>query len=191
MDIVIASVCPSVCRSIHYAFSSLTMGQNSTKYGVWVTHMNGARNDIFSPPTGALDRDQKVKISFNFHYKVNFKDFLTKLCVCSHKWKIQNISDRVFILSPRSCPRGGTWGVLRGQNQILFCCLSLCYLLLSHWTKFNQIWCVSYSHEWGVQLQKCLAPPPGEGSKGHYNLISITKSISKIFIPNVVFFSQM
>ena len=28
----------------------------------------------------------------------------------------------------------------------------LCYLLLNHWTKSNQIWYVSYSHEWGVQL---------------------------------------
>ena len=26
----------------------------------------------------------------------------------------------------------------------------LCYLLLNHWTKFNQILCVSYSHELGV-----------------------------------------
>ena len=29
----------------------------------------------------------------------------------------------------------------------------LCYLLLNYWTKFNQIWCVSYSHKWGVQRQ--------------------------------------
>ena len=27
----------------------------------------------------------------------------------------------------------------------------LCYLYLNHWTKFNQIWCVSYSHEWDAQ----------------------------------------
>ena len=31
-----------------------------------------------------------------------------------------------------------------------------------------------------------LAPPPVEGQKVNYHLISITKSISKIFIPNVV-----
>ena len=62
----------------------------------------------------------------------------------------------------------------------------LCYLLLNHWTKFNQIWYVSYSHEWGVQWQFFfLAPPPGRGQKVKY-LISITKSISKIFIPNFV-----
>ena len=63
----------------------------------------------------------------------------------------------------------------------------LCYLLLNHWTKFNQIWCVSYSHEWGVQQQFCFGPTPwgpGEGSKGQ--IFSITKSISKFFIPNFV-----
>ena len=48
---------------------------------------------------------------------------------------------------------------------------------------------MSYSHEWGVQRQ-FLAPPPealGRGQKVKYHLISITKSISKIFIPNFVF----
>ena len=45
----------------------------------------------------------------------------------------------------------------------------LCYLLLNNWTKFNQIWCVSYSHEWGVQRQTFFGPAPwgpGKGSKG-------------------------
>ena len=45
----------------------------------------------------------------------------------------------------------------------------LCYLVLNHWTKFNQIWCVSYSHEWGLQRKKNFGPAPwgpGEGSKG-------------------------
>ena len=27
----------------------------------------------------------------------------------------------------------------------------LCLLLLNHWTKFNQIWCVSCLHQWGAQ----------------------------------------
>ena len=46
-----------------------------------------------------------------------------------------------------------------------------------------KIWCVSYSHKWGVQQQKNFAPPPGavgRGQKVKYHLISITKSISKI-----------
>ena len=38
-------------------------------------------------------------------------------------------------------------------------------------------------------VKKILAPPPGalgRGQKAKYHLISITKSISKIFIPNFV-----
>ena len=64
----------------------------------------------------------------------------------------------------------------------------LCYLLLNHLTKFNQIWCVSYSHKRGAQ-RIFLAPHPGalgRGQKVKYHLISITKSISKFFIPNFV-----
>ena len=52
----------------------------------------------------------KGPISLNFGYHVNFKDLYTKFCVCAHKWKIQNISDRIFILSPGSCPRRRTLG---------------------------------------------------------------------------------
>ena len=52
----------------------------------------------------------KGQISLNICYHVNFKDFYTKFCVCAHKWKIQNISDRIFILSPGSCLRGQTLG---------------------------------------------------------------------------------
>ena len=51
-----------------------------------------------------------------------------------------------------------------------------------------EIWCMSYSHEWGVKSNLfCPAPwGPREGSKGQISFISITKSISKIFIPNFV-----
>ena len=38
--------------------------------------------------------------------------------------------------------------------------------LLNHWTKFNQIWCVSYSHECGVKRQVFFTLGHGEGSKG-------------------------
>ena len=53
----------------------------------------------------------------------------------------------------------------------------LCYLLLNHWTKFK--WCNDHFFcpaTWG----------PGEGSKGQISFDSITKSVSKIFIPNFV-----
>ena len=47
------------------------------------------------------------------------------------------------------------------------------YLLLNHWTKSNQIWCVSCSHEWGVQQHIFFGPAPwgpGEGPKGQISL---------------------
>ena len=59
--------------------------------------MNGARSVIFFWPRPLWPLEgSKGQISFNFNYKVNFKDFYSKLCVCSNKCKIQNISDGVF-----------------------------------------------------------------------------------------------
>ena len=42
--------------------------------------MGRARANFFAPPPG---EGSKGQISFNFNYKVNFKDFHTKLCVFS------------------------------------------------------------------------------------------------------------
>ena len=47
------------------------------------------------------------------------------------------------------------------------------YLLLNHWTKSTQIWFVSCSHEWVVQLHIFFGPTswgPGEGPKGQISL---------------------
>ena len=66
--------------------------------------------------------------------------------------------------------------------------------------KSNQLWCVSYSHERGVQQHIYFGPwSLGKGQKVKYYYISITKSVSKTFIPifvcvltnktsNVIFF---
>ena len=126
--------------------------------------MNGARNVnfFFGPAPWGPGEGSKNQISFNFNYKVNFKDFYSKLCVCSHKRKLQNISDGFFILSPGSCPRGGTLGYLGAKIKFHPAVCPLCYLLLNHWTKLNQIWCVSYSHEWGAQRKKFCWPRPLE-----------------------------
>ena len=47
--------------------------------------MNGARNHNFflGPAPWGPGEGSKSQISFNFNYKVNFKDFYTKLCVFS------------------------------------------------------------------------------------------------------------
>ena len=51
--------------------------------------------------TGDFGVRSRGQLSFNFSYKVNFKDLYTKICVCSHKLKIENILNRIFILLPR------------------------------------------------------------------------------------------
>ena len=73
--------------------------------------MNGACNSkFFGPAPWGPGEGSKGQISFNISYHVNFKDFNTKLFVCSHKRKLQNISEGIFILSPGSWPMGGTGG---------------------------------------------------------------------------------
>ena len=95
--------------------------------------------------------------------------------------------DNVF-LSPRFFKKAK--GILLSPPSVCPSVRPLCYHLLNHWTKLNQIRCVSYSHKRGAQRKKKFwAPPPGalgRGQKVKYHLISITKSISKIFIPNFV-----
>ena len=46
-DIVIASVCLSVCPSILYVISSKTTGQNPTKFGEWLAYTSGACKSMF------------------------------------------------------------------------------------------------------------------------------------------------
>ena len=116
------------------------------------------------------------QISLNFGYHVNFKDFYTKFCVCSHKWEIQNISDAIFILSSGSCPRGGTLGHYGypGVKQFFF-----------------QTWSCSISNRRGWRAEQNAHNifilgsnwwPSGKVKRS----IIIYMSISKIFIPNFV-----
>ena len=96
--------------------------------------------------------------------------------------------DGILILFPGSCPRGGTWGCLGAKIEFRPAVCPLCYFLLNHCTKFKQFWCVSYSHEWGVQLH-FFNPAPwglGEGSKGQLSFNFNYKVNFKEFIPSLV-----
>ena len=158
---------------------------------MWVTHKNGARNvkKNLAPAPGALGRGQKVKYHLISITKSISPIFIPNfVCVLTNERYI-TYQTGFFFLSPGSSPRGGTLGYLGAKIKFRPAVSPLCYLLLNHWTKFNQIWCVSYSHKRGANHKKNLAPPPGalgRGQKVNYHLISITKSISKIFIPNFV-----
>ena len=74
--------------------------------------MNGACNvkKFFGPAPWGPGEGSKGQISFNSNYKVNFKDFCTKLCACSHKWKIQNISEGFWFCRLGHAPGVGLWG---------------------------------------------------------------------------------
>ena len=58
----------------------------------------------------------KGQISLNFVYHVNFKDFYTNLCVCSHKLKIQNILDGILFCRLGHAPGVGFWGTWDAQG---------------------------------------------------------------------------
>ena len=73
----------------------------------------------------------KGQISLNFGYHVNFKDFYTKLCVCSHKWKIQNTDSKSTGLQIYGGPGSLShdfkiWPIIfqgsGSSGPILFCC---------------------------------------------------------------------
>ena len=67
----------------------------------------------------------------------------------------------------------------------------LCYLLLNHWRKSNKIWCVSYSHEWGVQQHFIFAPPPG-ALRGGQKSLNFNYSQFQIFLyKTLCVFSQI
>ena len=159
LDIVIASDRPSV-RPLCYLLLN-----HWTKFNlIWCvsySHEWGVQCQFFlAPPPWGFGEGSKGQISFNFNYKVNFKDFLFQtLCVYSQMKDTKRIR-RDFIMSPGSCPRGETWGCLGAKIKFRPAVCPLCYLLLNHLTKFNQIWCVGYSHEWCVQRLNCFWPRP-------------------------------
>ena len=125
--------------------------------------MNGARNvkSFLALSPGALGRGQNVKYHLISITKSISKIFISNfVCVLTNKM-YKTYQTGFFILLPGSCPRGRTWGYLGVKIKFHPAVCPLCYLLLNHWTKFNQIWCVSYSHEWGAQCKLFLAPPGG------------------------------
>ena len=51
---------------------------------------------------------KQITINIFENIPLLFNGFVfTKLCVCSQKLKIQNMSDGIFVLPPGSCPREG------------------------------------------------------------------------------------
>ena len=84
--------------------------------------MGRATSNFLAPPPRApraLGRGQKVKYHLISIIKSISKSFIQNfVCVLTNE---RYISDGIFILSPGSCPRGGTlvrWGCQGGQKKI-------------------------------------------------------------------------
>ena len=134
--------------------------------------MGRATSNLFlAPPPGALGRGQKVK-----YHLFSITKSISKIFIPNFVCVIINERYKTYQTGFLFCRLGHALGVGLGGYlgaKIKFgpqlCCLPLCYLLLNRWTKFNQIWCVNHSHEWGAQCQIFfwLRPlGPWEGSKG-------------------------
>ena len=69
--------------------------------------MKGACNSIFLAP----GEGSKGQVTLNFNYKVNFKDFYTKLCVFSHKKDKKQVKRDVHYIA-LVMPQGWDFGAL-------------------------------------------------------------------------------
>ena len=78
-------------------------------------------------------------------------------------------------------------GILQSPPSV---CL-LCYLL-NHWMKFNQIWCVSYSHEWACNSKFFFGTAPWGGIK-RSNIIQfqLQSQFQRFLYQTLCVFSQM
>ena len=115
--------------------------------------MNGVCNDTFFWPRplglrGGAKRSNVNKY-FKFQVQSQFQRFFNQtLCVFSHMKDIKHIR-RDFHLVAWVMPQGSDLGVLWGfGGQIFF------------FSKFDQILCVSYLHEWHMHQHHFLGPRP-------------------------------
>ena len=69
------------------------------------------------------------------------------------------------------------------------------YLLLNHWTKSNQIWCVGCSHEWGVQRHIFFWPRPlgpwGGAKRSNIIKTQLQSQFERFFNQTLCVFSHM
>ena len=75
--------------------------------------MNGSGNvNFFFPAPWGPGEGSKGQISFNFNYKVNFKDFYSKLCVFSQMKDTKHIRQDFYSVA-WVMPQGWDFGALR------------------------------------------------------------------------------
>ena len=149
---------------------------------------------FFAPTPGALGRGQKIK-----YHLISITKSFSKIFIPNFVCVLTNERYKTYQTGFLFCHLGHALRVGLGGTgaKIKFgpavCPLSC--LLLNHWTKFNQIWCVSYSHEWGGQRKTNFGPipwGPGEGSKGQISFnFNYKVNFQRFLFQTLIVFSQM
>ena len=116
-----------------------------------LTWMGCATAHFFGPAPWGPGEGPKGQISLNiikFQLQSQFQRFFNQtLCFFSYMKDIKHIRrdfDSVAWVMPQGSVLGVPWGV--GGSNFFF--------------KFNQIWCVSYLHEWHLHRNHFLGPRP-------------------------------
>ena len=141
---------PAVCPLCYLLNHWMKFKQNSC---VSYSHEWGAQRHFFGPALWGPGGGSRGHISFNFNYKVNFKKVLIPNLACvltneSYGTYQTGFYPHAFF---KKRERDIVIASVRPSVRPYICLL--CYLLLNHWTQFKEIWCVSYSYEWGAQRQ--------------------------------------
>ena len=148
----------------------------------------GCETSIFwTRPLGPLGGVKKSNIIY-FQLQSQFQRFLYQTLSVYSQMKDKKHIRRDF----NSVICAMTWGCLGAKIKFRPAVCPICYLLRNHWTKFNQIWCVGYSHKRGVQRQKMFGPAPWGGFKrSNIILFQLQNQFQDFLYQTLCVFSQM
>ena len=142
---------------------------------------------FFGPAPWGPGEGPKGQISLNiikFQLQSQFQRFFNQtLCVFSHMKDIKHIR-RDFHLVAWVMPQGLDLGVLWGFGGQKF-----------FFSKFNQIWCVSYLHEWHMHRRHFLGPHPlgpwGGAKRSNIIKSELHSQFQRFLNQTLCIFSQM
>ena len=136
---------------------------------------------VWSP--SPLERQKEDQISFNFSYKVNFKDFLKSNSVCLLTNETYITYQTEFHSIAWIVPQGWDLGVVEGGGV-----KNLIFL------KFNQIKFVSYSHE-SHSTPQCFwfrpLGPWGRAKRSNIIKFQLQRKFQRFLNQTLCAFSQM
>ena len=146
------------------------------------------RHIFFGPAPWGPGEGPKGQISLNiikFQLQSQFQRFFNQtLCVFSHMKDIKHIR-RDFHLVAWVMPQGSDLGValgVWGSKNVFF-------------SKFNQIWCVSYLHEWHMHWRHLLGPNPlgpwGGAKRSNIIKSELQSQFQRFLNQTLCIFSQM